>query len=476
MKIKDNFLWGGSIAAHQCEGAWKIGGKGPAIMDFVTTGSVDKPREITKTIDADKIYPSHTGIDFYHHYKEDIQLFADMGFKALRLSIDWSRIFPKGDEKLPNEKGIQFYSDVIDELIRHGIEPIVTLYHFEMPIHLVTEYGSWKSRKVVDFYLNFCKVMFENFKDRVTYWVTFNEMNHIDPQTEATDIFTYIISGLKYSELEDKPQTLATIGYHMTVASCMAVELGHSINPNFKMGCVFGIEPVYPYNCDPQNIMNAFLQMDRDFYQIDAMCNGQFPQYKLEEYQSQGIDLEVTKEDVLAFSNGKLDFIGMNYYASSVAEYEGADAEKSKLFGGLTNPFLEQSKWGWTIDPVGLRYLLNYTYRKYGLPIMITENGLGAVDVKEKVTVHDFYRIDYLKQHLEQMKLAIEEDHIDCLGYLMWGPIDLVSATTGEMKKRYGFIYVDKNDDGSGSYQRIKKDSFEWFKEVITTNGDSLIN
>ena len=195
MKIKDNFLWGGSIAAHQCEGAWKIGGKGPAIMDFVTTGSVDKPREITKTIDADKIYPSHTGIDFYHHYKEDIQLFADMGFKALRLSIDWSRIFPKGDEKLPNEKGIQFYSDVIDELIRHGIEPIVTLYHFEMPIHLVTEYGSWKSRKVVDFYLNFCKVMFENFKDRVTYWVTFNEMNHIDPQTEATDIFTYIISG-----------------------------------------------------------------------------------------------------------------------------------------------------------------------------------------------------------------------------------------------------------------------------------------
>lgn len=475
MQLRDNFLWGGSIAAHQCEGAWNVSGKGPAIMDFVTVGSVDQPREITKTIEPHKMYPSHTGIDFYRRYEEDIQLFAEMGFKALRLSIDWSRIFSKGDEETPNEEGLQFYSDVIDTLLKYQIEPIVTLYHFEMPIHLVHAYGSWTNRKVIDFYLHFCEVLFERFKDRVTYWVTFNEMNHIDPQTEATDIFTYIIAGLKFSELENKAQTLATIGYNMTLASCKAIELGHKINPHFKMGCVFGIEPVYPYNCSPDYVMNAFQQMDRDFYQIDAMCHGTFPQYKLAEYQAQGIEIEVTTEDRQAFTNGTLDFIGMNYYGSSVAEYEGTDTEKSKLFGGLANPYLEKSNWGWTIDPVGLRYLLNYTYRKYGLPIMITENGLGAEDVlAEDGSIQDDYRIDYLRQHLIQMKKAIEEDHVDCLGYLMWGPIDLVSATTGEMKKRYGFIHVDKYDDGSGDYHRTKKASFNWYQEVIASNGECL--
>lgn len=475
MKLSNEFFWGGSIAAHQCEGAWDKGGKGPAIMDFVTTGSVDIPREITTSIDQGKYYPSHTGIDFYHRYKEDIQLFSEMGFKALRISIDWSRIFPNGDEATPNDSGVQFYSDLVDELLQHGIEPIVTLYHFEMPIYLVNEYGSWTNRKVIDFYLSYCEVMFQALKGRVRYWVTFNEMNHIDPQSEATDIFTYIIAGLKYSDLNEKAQTLATIGYNMTVASCKAVELGHKIDPNFQIGCVFGIEPVYPVDCNPMNIMNAFKQMDRDYYQIDAMCNGSFPAYKLEEYRSQGIQIKLTKEDKQAFENGRLDYIGMNYYASSVAPYEGADQEKSKLFGGLTNPFLEQSKWGWTIDPIGLRYLLNYTYRKYGLPIMITENGLGALDHKEEDgSVHDSYRIDYLRQHLNEMKKAVEEDQVNCIGYLMWGPIDLVSATTGEMKKRYGFIYVDKNDDGTGSYDRSKKDSFFWYKKVIDSNGEDL--
>ncbi|MBP2098993.1 family 1 glycosylhydrolase [Enterococcus rivorum] len=476
MKLKENFLWGGSIAAHQCEGAWNEDGKGIGIMDLVTKGSYETPRRIDKTFQQETTYPSHEAIDFYHKYKEDIVLFADMGFKALRISIDWSRIYPNGDDSEPNKLGILFYQELVDELIKYGIEPIVTLYHFEMPIHLVKKYGSWANRQTIDFYLTFCRTMFEALKGKVKYWVTFNEMNHIDPQTETSDIFTYIIAGLKFSELEDRRQTLATIGYNMTVASCKAVTLGHEIDSNNQVGCVFGIEPVYPVDCNPVNVMNAFKQMDRDFYQIDAMCNGKFPEYKVAEYKDQGIKIEIMPEDKGSFADGRLDFIGMNYYASSVAEYEGAEEGRSALFGGLQNPFLETSKWGWTIDPTGLRYLLNYTYRKYGLPIIITENGLGAVDeFSEDGKIHDDYRIDYLQKHIEQLKIAIEVDQVDCFGYLTWGPIDLVSATTGEMKKRYGFIYVDKQDDGTGTLERTPKDSYHWFKKVIQSNAENLL-
>ena len=475
MKLREDFLWGGSIAAHQCEGAWNVDGKGIGIMDLVTSGSYEVPREICKDIEEGKIYPSHDGIDFYHRFREDIALFGEMGFKALRISIDWSRIYPNGDDEEPNKKGIEYYQSVVDELIKNGIEPIVTLYHFEMPVNLVRKYGSWTNRKVIDFYLKYCKTMFEALKGKVKYWVTFNEMNHIDPQTEASDIFTYIIAGLKFSEMVEKKQTLATIGYNMTLAGVKAVELAHEIDPNNKVGCVFGLTPVYPINCNPVNVMNAFKEMDRDFYQIDAMCNGCFPKYKLKEYKDSDIQLEISNEDKESFYNGKLDFIGVNYYSTSVAHYEGDDNGEETLFGGVQNPYLEKSKWGWSIDPIGLRYLLNYVYRKYELPIIVSENGLGAMDkVEEDGSINDDYRIDYLNQHLIQLKKAAEEDGVDCFGYLMWGPIDLVSATTGEMKKRYGFIYVDKQDDGTGDYSRKKKKSFDWFKEVIESNGESL--
>ncbi len=475
MKLREDFLWGGSIAAHQCEGAWNVDGKGIGIMDLVTSGSYEVPREICKDIEEGKRYPSHDGIDFYHRFREDIALFGEMGFKALRISIDWSRIYPNGDDEEPNKKGIEYYQSVVDELIKNGIEPIVTLYHFEMPVNLVRKYGSWTNRKVIDFYLKYCKTMFEALKGKVKYWVTFNEMNHIDPQTEASDIFTYIIAGLKFSEMVEKKQTLATIGYNMTLAGVKAVELAHEIDPNNKVGCVFGLTPVYPINCNPVNVMNAFKEMDRDFYQIDAMCNGRFPQYKLKEYKDSNIQLEISNEDKESFYNGKLDFIGVNYYSTSVAHYEGDDDGEETLFGGVQNPYLEKSKWGWSIDPIGLRYLLNYVYRKYELPIIVSENGLGAMDkVEEDGSINDDYRIDYLNQHLIQLKKVAEEDGVDCFGYLMWGPIDLVSATTGEMKKRYGFIYVDKQDDGTGDYSRKKKKSFDWFKEVIESNGESL--
>ncbi|MBP9478523.1 MAG: family 1 glycosylhydrolase [Sebaldella sp.] len=471
MILKRPFLWGGSIAAHQCEGAWNEDGKGIGIMDLVTQGTHEKPREITKTIEEDKIYPSHEGINFYHTYKEDIALFAEMGFKALRISIDWSRIYPKGDETEPNILGIQFYQNIVDELLKYKIEPIVTLYHFEMPVYLVTEYGSWINRKVIDFYLKFCETMYTALKGKVHYWSTFNEMNHIDPQTEASDIFTYIIAGLKYSEMKNKKQTLATIGYNMTLASVKAVKLGHEIDTNNKIGCVFGLTPVYPFNSNPINVMNAFKENEHEFYQIDAMCNGKFPSYKLHEYKEQGINLMITEEDKNSFAEGKIDFIGLNYYSSSVAHHEDDEGDEKTLFGGVQNTYLEKSKWGWSIDPIGLRYILNYVYRRYGLPIIITENGLGAVDeIDENGNIDDIYRIEFLQKHIEQIKKAVIEDYVECFGYLTWGPIDLVSATTGEMKKRYGFIYVDKHDNCEGTLERKKKKSFYWYQKLIQSD------
>lgn len=467
-------MWGGSIAAHQCEGAWQEGGKGPGVMDFATKGSASTAREFTSKIEEGYYYPSHKAIDFYHKYPEDIKMFAEMGFKALRISIDWSRIYPNGDDKQANQEGIRYYQKLVDTLIEHGIEPIVTLYHFELPKNLVDSYGSWTNRKLIDLYLKFAKTMFEALKGKVKYWVTFNEMNHIDPQTDASDIFTYMIAGLKYSEMENPKETLAQIGYNMTLAGVKACILGREIDPSNQIGCVFGLTPVYPIDSDPQTALDALNATDRDYYQIDAMCKGEFPKYKLKEYERFGINLHMEEEDKLSFEEGTLDFIGLNYYSSSVIKRNGSEEDKS-LFTGFQNPLLEKSKWGWAIDPVGLRYTVNHTYRKYNLPIMITENGLGAIDVLEKdKTIKDPYRIDYLKSHLIELKKCLLEDGIPVLGYLMWGPIDLVSATTGEMSKRYGFIYVDKNDDGSGTGKRYKKDSFYWYKDLIKSNGQNL--
>lgn len=470
-----DFLWGGSIAAHQCEGAWDEDGKGLAMMDLVTGGAVDTPRGITRTIEPGAIYPSHTGIDHYHRFKEDIALFAEMGFKALRISVDWSRIYPNGDDPEPNAAGLAHYHEVVDELLARGIEPIITLYHFEMPMNVVRTYHSWLNRETIDLYLRFVRTVVESFKGKVRYWATFNEMNHIDPMSEATDIFIYMITGLTGADLTDRKRDLATLGYYMTVASSRAVRLIHDIDPDNKVGCVFGITPMYPMTCKPADVLAAFRGMDRDFYQIDAMCTGRFPAYKLREYEREGIDLDYRPEDAKAFAADRLDWIGMNYYATEVIEAEPAEQEKGAYFGGLKNPYLEASRWGWTIDPTGLRYLLNYTYRRYGLPIMVTENGIGAIDqVSADGKVHDDYRIDYLREHIGAVMDAVQLDGVDCRGYLMWGPIDLVSATTGEMRKRYGFIYVDKQDDGSGTYARSCKDSYYWFRDVTGSNGGTV--
>ncbi len=471
-----NFFWGGSIAAHQCEGAWDEDGKGLAMMDLVSSGTVDTPRHISRDFEPGCTYPSHTGIDFYHRYKNDIALFAEMGFKALRISVDWSRIYPNGDDPEPNAKGLAYYHAVVDELLAHGIEPIVTLYHFEMPVAVVRRYRSWLSRETIELYVRFVRTVVESLRGKVRYWSTFNEMNHIDPMSEATDIFIYMITGLTGADLDDRPRDLARLGYHMTVASMRAVRLIHELDPESQVGCVFGITPMYPKTCRPTDVLAAFKSMDRDFYQIDAMCQGAFPSYKLREYERANIDIGYSEDDAHVFAADRLDWIGMNYYASETIEAGVlADNDVGAFFGGQKNPYLEQSRWGWTIDPCGLRYLLNYTYRRYGLPLMVTENGIGAIDtVEADGSVHDDYRIAYLREHIGAVMNAVELDGVDCCGYLMWGPIDLVSATTGEMRKRYGLIYVDKQDDGSGSYDRSRKDSFYWFQEVTASNGGTI--
>lgn len=475
MKFPNNFFWGGSIAAHQCEGAWNEDGKGVGLMDLVTSGRVDKERLIHQDIKDGCYYPSHTGIDFYHRFKEDIALFKEMGFTALRISVDWSRIFPSGDELHPNEKSIVYYQTLVDELRKQQIEPIVTLYHFEMPIQIVKKYGSWLHRKTIDLYVHYCETMFQALKGKVKYWVTFNEMNHIDAQTKLSDFFTYFTTGLEYSKLENPQQDLATCAYHMTLASVKAVKVAHDIDCDNQVGCVFGITPYYPQTCDPSDVMAACIDMNRDSYQMDAMCKGKFPLYKIKEYTSLGIYLDITKQDEDDFAHGKLDFIGLNYYFSEVSTSKSKEGADLGFYGGIRNPHLKDSGWGWSIDPIGLRYLLHVIDRTYGIPIMITENGFGAVDqIDEDGHIHDPYRIEFLSQHLSEIKKAINLDHVNCIGYLMWGPIDLVSATTGEMKKRYGFIYVDKHDDGSGTYKRIPKDSYTYYQHVIETNGEEL--
>ena len=473
--MKNKFFFGGSIASHQCEGAYNLDGKGLGIMDVVTVGSRDVPRQFHDSLKEGVHYPSHEAIDFYHTYKEDIALFKEAGFTALRISIDWSRIYPNGDDEEANRAGIEHYRAVIRELKKNGIEPIITLFHFELPLNLVKKYGSWQNRKVVDLYLRYAETMFEEYRDEVTYWSTFNEMNHLDSDLELSDFFTYMNTGLCYSKLENAAEVMVRCAYNMTLASVKAVKIGHEINPDYRIGCVFGLTPVYAYSSNPEDSIRAFKAMDRDWYQIDAMSKGAFPEYKLEAYRQRGVELVIPEEDKKAFKEGKIDFIGINYYASAVETALDLEESEGNFFGGLNNPYLKTSDWGWTIDPKGLRYLLMMVDRRYGLPMIITENGLGAYDVlEEDKTIHDPYRIAYLRDHLEQIRIAIEEDRVNCFGYLMWGPIDLVSATTGEMKKRYGFIYVDKNDDGSGSGERFRKDSFYWYRKVIESNGMDL--
>ena len=463
-----DFLWGGAVAANQLEGAYNEDGKGLSIQDVMPQGIRGSRTEVP-TEDNMKLI----GIDFYHRYKEDIKLFAEMGFKVFRTSIAWSRIFPNGDETEPNEKGLQFYDELFDECHKYGIEPLVTLSHYETPLHLSREYDGWVNRKMIGFYERYVRTVFERYKGKVRYWLTFNEINSI--------LHAPFLSGGIYTPAEQlSEQDLYQAIHHEFVASALATKIGHEIMPEAKIGCMVLSMPTYPLTPSPDDVIQAMEDDHKNLCFADMHVRGEYPGYMKRYLREKGIEIHFEPGDEELLKNNTVDFLSFSYYMSTCAT---ADKEKQaqgtgNLLGGVPNPTLKASEWGWQIDPKGLRYVLNQFYDRYQIPLFIVENGLGAVDelitdANGNKTVEDDYRIDYLRDHLLQVEEAIK-DGVEIMGYTTWGCIDIVSASTAELKKRYGFIYVDRNDDGSGTLERYKKKSFDWYKNVIATNGESL--
>ncbi|MFE4764168.1 6-phospho-beta-glucosidase BglA [Bacillus mycoides] len=473
------FLWGGALAAHQFEGGWNQGNKGPSVVDVLTAGEHGVPRQITDTVEPNTFYPNHEAIDFYHRYKEDIALFGEMGLKCLRTSIGWSRIFPNGDETEPNEEGLQFYDNVFDELLKYGIEPIITLSHFEMPLHLAKEYGGFRNRKVIDFFVKFAEVCFKRYKNKVKYWMTFNEINN---QMDVNNpLFLWTNSGVVVKEGENAKEVMYQVGHHELIASALAVAKGKEINSDFQIGAMISYIPIYPYSSDPEDVMLAEESLRLKYFFPDVQIRGYYPKYALKEFEREGYAINFEEGDEEILKNGTVDYLGFSYYMSTTVKNDvEISSAKDIVNGGLAksveNPYIKSTDWGWAIDPTGLRYALNRLYDRYQIPLFIVENGFGDADILEKDgAIHDRKRIEYLKSHIEALEKAVTYDGVDLIGYTPWGIIDIVSFTTGEMKKRYGMIYVDRDNEGNGSMKRYKKDSFHWYKYVIQTNGETTV-
>ncbi|WP_209124126.1 glycoside hydrolase family 1 protein [Alkalihalobacillus sp. BA299] len=464
-KFPDGFLWGGAVAANQLEGAFQEDGKGLSTADVSPNGIMSPP-----DFSLEKFNLYHKGIDFYYTYKEDIALFAEMGFKAFRFSIAWTRIFPNGDEQTPNEKGLEFYDKVIDELLKYNIEPVVTLSHYEMPLGLVKNYGGWKNRKVVEFYERFATTLFERYHKKVKYWMTFNEIN-VNLHAPFTG------GGLLFEDGKKNEQDIYQAVHHQFVASALAVKAGHEINSNLQIGCMIASMLTYPYTSKPEDMFAALTQDRKTLFFSDVQSRGYYPAYMKNYFIENDITIVMEEGDENILREHTVDYIGFSYYMSFVASTDPDHVKlqtSGNLLAGLKNPYLKASEWGWQIDPVGLRTVCNQLYDRYEKPLFIVENGLGAIDkLEEDGTINDDYRIDYLRAHIEEMKKAIG-DGCNIIGYTSWGPIDLVSASTAELKKRYGYIYVDRDSEGEGSNKRYKKKSFHWYKNVIATNGENL--
>lgn len=466
MTFPANFLWGGAVAANQCEGAYDEDGKGWSTQDLAPKGIVGA---ITAEPTADNL--KLKGIDFYHRYREDIAMFAEMGFSVFRFSIAWSRIFPNGDEETPNEAGLAFYDQLIDECRRHGMEPLVTLSHYETPYHLAKTYDGWCSRKMIDFFKRYVNTVMKRYKGKVHYWLTFNEINSILHNP-------YLSGGILTPREQLSKSDLYQAIHHELVASALVTKMAHKIDPDNKVGCmVIGI-PSYPLTPNPDDVIANMEQDRHNLYFTDVQARGAYPKYLNRYFKENGIQIQMEEGDEEILKNS-VDFISFSYYMSTCgcADPDAHPQAAGNIIPGVANPYLRSSQWGWQIDPKGLRYLLNQFYDRYQKPLFIVENGLGARDeLIEKdgvLTAEDDYRIEYMREHLLQVEEAIE-DGVEVLGYTSWGCIDLVSASTAQMSKRYGFIYVDRNDDGSGTMARYRKKSFYWYRDVIASNGASL--
>ncbi|MDY4278940.1 MAG: glycoside hydrolase family 1 protein [Faecalicoccus sp.] len=485
------FLWGGAIAANQYEGAWLEDGKKPNVTD-VLVGILSKDpgiawNEETKKyemkLNPEKVYLSHDAVDGYHRYKEDLKMMAEMGFNSFRTSIAWGRIFPNGDETEPNEAGLRFYDEFFDTLNKLGMAPVITLSHYETPLHLLTEYGGWSNLKLIEFWMRYVKTVFERFKGKVKIWLTFNEVN-------ALFRMPFVAGGvltIKNPKDPDSPLASTTKqdqwdAYHnLLVANALTVQACHSIDPESKIGCMMTASAIatYPYNCDPDNVLGALdVQRKSVFYMADPMCLGIIPSYLKSVWKEEKVTVHFTEEERKLIRENTVDLLSFSYYRSTTYE-KGTNLKVDT--GGVAckeNPFLQDKApqpWGWPVDPSGIRYTLNVLYDRYHLPLFIVENGIGLDEsLNKEDTIEDDFRIHYIQKHLENVQKAIELDGVDCMGYLYWGPIDIVSAGTGEMKKRYGFVYVDRFNDGTGDLHRAKKKSFDYFKHVIETNGKEL--
>lgn len=472
--LSKDFLWGGATAANQFEGGYREGGKGLGTVDVIPNGEYRRAVNIGEMdyhqLPADSYYPSHEAVDFYHHWKEDIALMAEMGFRCYRFSISWARIFPTGEEEEPNEEGLRFYEQVIDELLRYRIEPVVTICHFDMPLALADQYGSWRSRQVIDAYLKYCQVLFRRFDGKVKYWMTFNEINMLMHMP-------FMGAGICFREGENRDQVLYQAAHHELVASALATKLAHEINPENQIGCMLAGGQYYPYSCKPEDVWASMERNRGNYFFIDVQSRGVYPAYAKKEMARKGVCVAMEPGDEEILKEHTVDFIAFSYYTSRLVS---ADPSVGKTTDGnvmrtLKNPHLKSSDWGWQIDPLGLRITLNELYDRYQKPLFIVENGLGASDyIDENGRIEDDYRIEYLSSHIKAMMEAVEEDGVELMGYTPWGCIDLVSAASGQMKKRYGFVYVDKDDDGVGTLERRRKKSFYWYQQVIATDGACL--
>lgn len=483
MSFPKGFFWGGALAANQCEGAWNVDGKGPSVADVATykpntdvkdyaahNAMSDDLIQAAMADPSDAAYPKRRGIDFYHHYKEDLALFAEMGFTMLRVSIAWTRIFPTGEEAEPNEKGLQFYQDLFTEMRRLGIEPLVTLSHYEMPLALATKYNGWVDRRVIDCFTRFCHVCFVRYKGLVKYWLTFNEVDSIIRHPFTT-------AGIIPSRVPESQmlQTCYQALHHQLVASALVVKDCHQVIPGSQVGCMLTKLTTYARTCAPEDELATQAKNLENLFYADVQVWGEYPRLILRMFERKGIALKTEPGDAAVLKAGCVDFVSCSYYMTMT---ESVDPHAERTPGntvlGVKNPYLPASEWGWQIDPKGLRYSLIELYDRYRKPLMVVENGMGARDtVEADGSIHDPYRIDYFRQHIAEMGKAIDEG-VEMWGYTSWAPIDLISASTNQMSKRYGFIYVDQDDEGHGTLARRRKDSFYWYKKVIASNGENL--
>ncbi|MEC0128930.1 glycoside hydrolase family 1 protein [Paenibacillus pabuli] len=476
------FLWGGATAANQLEGAFDADGKGLSTSDMApfVPKELRNGKDFTFDVNSveleeflggntDVYFPKRNGVDFYHRYKEDIAMFAEMGFKVLRISMAWTRIFPTGEEEVPNEAGLAFYDNVLDELLKHNIEPLVTISHYEMPVHLTQKYNGWEDRRLIDLYLKFANTLFDRYKDKVKYWITFNEMNMI-----LTSLYTG--GGILEDKIKgSKEQVAYQATHHQFVASALAVKSGKEKMPNAQIGCMICRLETYAASSKPEDVLQTLKEDQMNLFYPEVQARGEYPSYMNRYFEENGIELVKEPEDDAIIKNNTVDFIAFSYYMTYIGKYDPNDNSNSgMLVSQVKNPHLEVTEWGWPIDPIGLRVALNRLYDRYRMPLFIVENGLGATDkLEEDGSIHDTYRIDYLRRHIEQMREAVA-DGVDLMGFTSWGPIDIISCSTSEMGKRYGFIYVDQDNAGNGTLQRYRKDSFDWYKQVIESNGQIL--